>query len=364
MLIDIAVANPPFKVTQTRAAEELKLRMPGGSAIGRMIDIAASHSGIESRFISVPDSGEISSEKFYSQNGVYMKPGTKARMVEYEKWSKVVAKNAVEKLINDNNLDVSRINQLVTISCTGFFAPGLDYYLISEFNIPCDVKRVNIGFMGCAASVIGFNAVMNAMNVASEKEINSLLVSVELCSLHLQTEPTRDNILANMIFADGCGAALFSNSTMFNKGEKLKILNTDSVLFKDSADYMGWNVGDYGFEMVLSSNLPKIIADEAVPAVNKILSSHGLSASSINHWALHPGGRAILDALQNGLDLSDEKMLPSRNVLKHFGNMSSASILFVLKEILNSGKINKDDYCCAVAFGPGLTMEIAIFKFA
>jgi predicted naringenin-chalcone synthase len=361
MLIDIAVSNPPFKLFQLEAAEELKVRMPGGAAVARMIDIAAAHSGIETRYISIPDAEKNSSESFYSRDGIYLKPDTKARMLEYERWAKIIAKNAVEKIIKQNNFDVSKISHLITVSCTGFFAPGLDYYLINEFNIPINVRRINIGFMGCAASIIGFNTVFNQMNSAGGNEVNTLLVSVELCSLHLQTEPTRDNILANMIFADGCGAALFSNSIQ-NIQTKLKIISTDSMLFKNSDDYMGWKVGNYGFEMLLSSNLPKIIAGEAVPAIKQALAKHGLNIGLIKHWALHPGGRAILDALQTGLDLSDEIMLPSRSVLKNFGNMSSASILFVLKEILNSGKIDKDDICCAVAFGPGLTMEIALFK--
>jgi predicted naringenin-chalcone synthase len=362
MLIDIAVANPPFKVFQPRAAEELKERMAGGAAVGRMIDIAAVHSGIDSRFISIPDAGENPDEKFYSKEGVYFKPDTKARMTEYEKWSKLVSKDAVEKLIKGNDFDSSKINRLITISCTGFFAPGLDYYLINEFDISRDVKRINIGFMGCAASIIGFNTVFDEIAASPTNEINTLLVSVELCSLHLQTEPTRDNILANMIFADGCGAALFSNSSQLSRNAKMKIIFTDSRLFNNSAEYMGWKVGNKGFEMMLSSNLTKIISDEAVPAIEQVLYSHGLTVSSINHWALHPGGRAILDALQTGLGLSDEMALPSRYVLKNYGNMSSASILFVLKEILNTKNINKDDRCCAVAFGPGLTMEIAVFK--
>jgi predicted naringenin-chalcone synthase len=142
----------------------------------------------------------------------------------------------------------------------------------------------------------------------------------------------------------------------------LELISTDSILFKNSADYMGWKIGNTGFEMILSSNLPKIILSEAAPAVKNILLSHGVSIDSVNHWALHPGGRAILDALQTGLELDETKMQPSRNILKYFGNMSSASILFVLKDILDSGKISKGEICCAVAFGPGLTMEVALFK--
>jgi predicted naringenin-chalcone synthase len=163
-----------------------------------------------------------------------------------------------------------------------------------------------------------------------------------------------------MIFADGSAAALFTNSEK-EKG-KMQLLSTRSVLFPDSEKFMGWKIGSYGFEMILSSELPKIILNEAVPALKNILSDFGIEADKIKHWALHPGGRAILDSLQTGLKLSDEKMLPSRNILKNYGNMSSASILFVLKEILDKSEIHRNDYCCAVAFGPGLSMEAALFK--
>jgi predicted naringenin-chalcone synthase len=301
-------------------------------------------------------------QKFYSNNGSYIKPGTQVRMNEYEKWSKRLSKEAVAKLIEDNNFDPAKIERLITISCTGFFAPGLDYYLIEEFKIPQSVKRTNIGFMGCAASITGFNSAFEALNSVNGKELNTLLVSVELCSLHLQTEPTRDNILANMIFADGCAAALFSNSSHFSTKNKFKIVGIETFLFNNSAEYMGWKIGDFGFEMILSQELPKIILESACPELSKIIFSKDINKNEIKYWALHPGGRAILDSLQNGLGLTDEQMFPSRNVLKNFGNMSSASILFVLKEILKTSDLKKDEYCCAVAFGPGLTMETALLQ--
>jgi predicted naringenin-chalcone synthase len=186
------------------------------------------------------------------------------------------------------------------------------------------------------------------------------MVSVEICSLHLQTEPTRDNILANTIFADGAAAALFSKSEI----AKLNLISTDSVLFENSANAMGWKIGNFGFEMMLSSDLPKMILEFAVPKLLDILKPKNLSVDKIKYWALHPGGRAILDSLQQGLKLDEEKMHPSKEILKNYGNMSSASILFVLKEIIDNHKIKNDEYCCAVAFGPGLTMEVAILKGA
>src|SRR3972149_11912172 len=269
MLIDIAPVTPPYKVAQSAAAEELKKRMGNKSAVSRMIDAAAFYSGIESRCIVMPDAELNAENKFYSVNGEYVSPDTERRMKEYEHWSKKLTANAVGDLFEKNNVDPKSIDRLITISCTGFFAPGLDYHLIQEFQIPHNVKRTNIGFMGCAASLIGFNSVLEAMNSADGNSSNTLLVSVELCSLHLQTEPTRDNILATTIFADGSAAALFSK----DKKGKLELLSADSVLFENSANAMGWKIGNFGFEMILSSELPKLILEFAAPKLVEILKS-------------------------------------------------------------------------------------------
>jgi len=125
---------------------------------------------------------------------------------------------------------------------------------------------------------------------------------------------------------------------------------------------MGWKIGNFGFEMILSSELPKIILNEAAPQLIRILTKQNIPLNRITHWALHPGGRAILDSLQNGLQLNDKQMAPSRTVLNTYGNLSSASILFVLKELFKSAELKKDELVCAVAFGPGLTMEVALLK--
>lgn len=359
MLIDIATASPPFKVAQSYAANELKNRMGGTAAISRMIDMAANQSGIDHRFFVIKDGEENESDKFFTKDGEHFSPDTKTRMTEYEKWSISLTKQAVKELALKNKIDFTTIDRIITISCTGFFAPGLDYELIKEFNISPSVKRTHIGFMGCAAALVGVNSVWEAMEQNGNE--NVLMVSVELCSLHLQTEPTRDNILANMIFADGAAAALFSKQNI-SDNRKIEIQFAESFLFEDSAKFMGWKIGNNGFEMMLSSELPKIILNSAVPRAKEILSKRGIDISSIKHWALHPGGRAILDSLQNGLELSDEQLKPSREVLRNFGNLSSVSILFVLKNILETAVFIKDDYLCAIAFGPGLTMELVIFK--
>jgi len=359
MLIDIVTASPPYKVSQGYAASELKKRMGGTAAISRMIDMAANQSGIEHRLFVIQDGEENSNEKFFTKDSNHFSPDTKSRMTEYEKWSVLLTKQAVRELAEKNKIDFSSIDRIITISCTGFFAPGLDYELIKEFKISPNVKRTNIGFMGCAASLVGVNTVWEAMKQNGNENI--LMISVELCSLHLQTEPTRDNILANMIFADGAAAAFFSKTNVSDSG-KLEIQFAESFLFEDSAKFMGWKIGNNGFEMMLSSELPKIILNSAAPRAIEILNQKGIDISKINHWALHPGGRAILDSLQNGLKLSDEQLKPSREILRNFGNLSSVSILFVLSNMLRNVKFRKDDYLCAIAFGPGLTMELVVFK--
>jgi predicted naringenin-chalcone synthase len=358
MLLNISTASPPYKVFQKKVAEELKKRMGGRPAVDRLIDTASNYSGIDSRYFVVPDAEENTTSKFYSDNENFIKPDTRTRMKEYEKWSKLLTCDAVNKLLIADNIDPASIERLITISCTGFYAPGYDYYLIEKFNIPPDVKRTHIGFMGCAAALIGFNSALEALSTLSPGK-NILLVTTEICSIHLQTEPTKDNIMSNLIFADGAAAALFSNDQ--NK-KGLKIINTASYLFEGSSGFMGWEIGNFGFEMILSTELPKLILENAMPRLKSILSGFGLKKEDIKHWALHPGGRAILDSIQKGLELPEDLMAPSRSVLKNYGNMSSASILFVLKEIMNTTIIEKDELLCAIAFGPGLTMEVVLLK--
>ncbi len=164
MLVDITTASPPFMVEQAKATEELKKRMAVTPVAGRMIDMASHHSGISQRYFVVPDGGSGTEKKFYSNSGGYISPDTGTRMNEYERWSKELTGNAVAEILAKNSVDPGSVERLITISCTGFFAPGLDYYLIDRFNFPASVKRTNIGFMGCAASLIGFNTVLESMS--------------------------------------------------------------------------------------------------------------------------------------------------------------------------------------------------------
>lgn len=355
MLLDIATSLPPFRVSQQTACAGLKNRMTAEKpAAARILDAAINHSGIQSRNIIVLESDDTPDKFLFGDNST---PTTKERMKKYEEASRSLSCQAVATLLNNTGMTPEQIQRLITVTCTGFYAPGPDYYLIRQFGLPRSIQRTNVGFMGCAAAITGFTSVLEALSRAKDPT-SILMVSVELCSLHIQFEPTRDNLLANTIFSDGCAAALFTNDT--GRQGRLKLLDTATILFDNSSELMGWAIGNTGFEMKLSSEIPKIIVSAAAPALRKILKDRGID--KIKYWALHPGGRAILDALQQGLELSDEQMSYSRSVLRQYGNMSSASIMFVLKELLDEVQPKEDEYLCAAAFGPGLTMEVAIFR--
>ena len=360
MLLHVSTASPPYVVQQRRAAEELKRRMGERPAVARMIDAAASRSGIETRCVVVPDAEPSVGTRFYPVDPGTPSPGTKQRMMLYKEWANRLSAAAVTDVLQSSGFAPSSVDRLITVSCTGFSAPNFDYHLLTTLGLSPDIQRTHIGFMGCAASLVGFTSVLDSLRGGSLEPRTTLLVSVELCSLHLQTEPTRDNILANMIFADGCGAALFSTAP--GVPVQARLVQTFSHVFPASANFMGWEIGDTGFEMMLSSQLPEIIAEQAAPVARQIVEKMGLEPRQIRHWALHPGGRAIIDALQNGLHLTDEQTEPSRAVLRQYGNMSSASILFVLKELFSRTRLQPDEWLCAIAFGPGLSMEMAFLK--
>jgi predicted naringenin-chalcone synthase len=360
LLIDIATASPPYRVSQARAAEELKKRMGGRPAVARMIDAAASRSGIATRAVVVPDAEAGGDTRFYPTSPDTPGPDTKQRMCLYKEWSARLTVRAASAVLEATGTDPSSITRLITVSCTGFSAPNFDYDLITSLGLPSHIRRTHIGFMGCAAAVIGFTSVLEALQRTGDDKSKVLLVAVELCSLHMQTDPSRDNILANMIFADGCGAALFATGSAHPA--KARLVETHSILFPASKHIMGWEIGNHGFEMILASDLPDAITAQAVPAAKAIIQRMGLQPGDIRHWALHPGGRAIIDALQTGMDLSDKQVAPSRAVLSEYGNMSSASILFVLKEVFSHDRLQADDWLCTIAFGPGLTMEMAFMR--
>lgn len=239
---------------------------------------------------------------------------------------------------------LDRVTHLIVTSCTGFYAPGLDIDILRDAKLAPNVQRTLIGFMGCHAGLIGLRSAKQI--VEADPRAVVLMVNLELCSLHLQQTERIDRLVSYLLFADGCAASLI---TAEPRG--LRVDECASHLSLADAERMAWHVEDSGFAMTLDARLPARIRQW-------LEGERAFAAGAPQLWAVHPGGRLILDAVQDACGLTDEQMHLSREVLRRFGNMSSASIMFILRDLLASGARGSGR---ALAFGPGLTVETMDF---
>ena len=282
-------------------------------------------------------------------------PTTAARMKLYEKWSVDLAEEACRKALRESGARPAEVTHLIFTTCTGLFAPGPDILLLGRLGLGPQVHRVVLGFMGCYA---GFNGLRMAGQIlAAEPEAVVLQVCVELCTLHFQKKALPDFIVANSLFGDGAAAAVYARPRRLKKGLG-DLLATHSRVENDSLEHMSWRIGPSGFEMRLDREVPARLKVAAPSFVGELLEKAGLKHKE-SAWAIHPGGRKIVDEVQAALRLTDSQVLASREVLKAYGNMSSATILFVLdRELRRASK----GAVTALGFGPGLTMEGAVLS--
>ena len=278
-------------------------------------------------------------------------PTTAQRMAMYAEHAPKLAVPAAANAIADSGLSPKSITHLVTVSCTGFASPGFDFAVIRELGLRPTTERIHVGFMGCHGAINGLR-VANAL--AADPANTVLLVAVELCSLHYYTGPDIDKAIANALFADGAAAVVASG-----RGEGYRVTATGSGIIPDSTAEMGWSVGDHGFEMVLSKQIPVFIERNLRTWIDGWLGERGLSVERIGSWAIHPGGPRILQAAQTALELTDDAMADSRAVFSEFGNMSSPTVLFILKRLRERrAKLP----AVLLGFGPGLVCEAALVE--
>ncbi len=291
-------------------------------------------------------SATINGESFYVPGDF---PSTGKRMRQYEIEAPILAQRAVEKL--DLGERKSQITHLIVTSCTGFSAPGIDLEMINRIGLNPSIERTIIGFMGCYAAV---NALKVARHIVrSEPTARVLVLSIELCTLHFQENDDLAGMMPFLLFADGCAAALISSEP-----RGLSIERFYATVLPEAANQMAWHIRDLGFDMVLSTRIPASVGEAIQRASDAILA--GLKPKDIELWAVHPGGRAILDAVEAAFRLPLTALNASRRVLRDFGNMSSATVLFVLKSLIEENKSGAQG--CAMSFGPGLTAETMLFK--
>ena len=271
-----------------------------------------------------------------------------------------LAVEAATKAISGAGIDAGAITHVVVVSCTGFFAPGLDIHLVKSLGLAAGTQRTLIGFMGCYAA---FNA-LRVANAFCQSDASAcvLVVCAELCSLHFQTQNTLESVLVNALFADGCAAAIVRprNAEELTGSEGSPKLVYERGLCRlddDSMDHMSWAISDKGFLMGLSSDVPSVVAKHLPCYINDLLSGAGLSGSDVGFWGIHPGGRQIVERAQLALGLNEGDVRDSLSILREYGNMSSPTILFVLKRMMETGTAPSGSRGVALAFGPGLTIE-------
>ena len=354
----IGTANPDHRFPQQKILEFMidahQLNERDAARLAKLYE----NSGIEYRHSAISDFGVPRGTYSFFGNYINLEPfpGTKKRSTFYEETARIIAIKAAKTLLFQSKTEATSITHLITVSCTGLYAPGIDIDLILALNLNTEVERTGINFMGCYGA---FNALKAADYICkSDKYAKVLIVDVELCTLHFQRENTVENWVANSLFADGAAAVLIESSHSGKSGFHLKTFY--NTLATEAKDQMAWRIGDTGFEMRLSSQIAKNIGKKINDVTSKLTSKAGLSISAISQIAIHPGGRKILEVCEEMLELPEETLDYSYDVLRQFGNMSSVTILFILQKLLTS--VNQGEKIMSFAFGPGLTVESMILE--
>ena len=284
--------------------------------------------------------------------GVYVPgdfPATARRMQLFESYAPRLARVALDKLALSEE-ERRGITHVVVTSCTGLYAPGLDFEVVNCLGLSPSVERTMIGFMGCYAAINALKAAHHI--VRSEPDSTVLVLNLELCSLHFQETHELEQVLSFLLFADGCAASLVSARPVG--------LGIDSFLavgIPRTSHLITWRIGEMGFDMHLSGEVPGEIGRALKESGTEV--TRGRDVASVELWAVHPGGRSILDSVEKGLGLNADALSCSRSVLARYGNMSSATVMFVLREIMERAQAGQSG--CAMSFGPGLTAETMLF---
>jgi alpha-pyrone synthase len=356
VLLDISIAVPEFSVTKQDLASfyARALEDSGLPAISKKTNFLLEKTKISNRYSCIPDFDGKEHELFTNNN---YEPSVEKRMEVYKAKILPLAAKSIEALLNKNKIEPSEITHLITVSCTGLFAPGLEFLVAEYFELQ-HTEKIALNFLGCYAAI---KALKHANYIAqANPEACILIVAAELCSIHFSPSITDEDIVANLLFADGAAAAIIcsDNSQMIKNKLVLNIDNIGSACIPHSADLMTWDISSSAFKMYLNKHLVQAIKSNIEPVVNGFLKER---SSEIDYWAIHPGGVKIVEGVQESLQLDERQVEDSMYILKNYGNMSSPTILFILHRILlniRSAEHRHGKSIFACAFGPGLTVEM------
>jgi alpha-pyrone synthase len=313
---------------------------------------------IAQRHSVLTDYGKHFSEhQFYPQSAdLEPFPSISNRMMAYQEYALPLCLEAIENLKQD--IPNKGITHIITVSCTGMYAPGLDIEIISSLGLNTTIQRTAINFMGCYGA---FNGLKMADTICkADPKAKVLMLSVELCTIHFQKKMDEDFLLSNALFADGAAAVLIEAEGGKNS---LEMRSFFCDLYFEGKQDMAWKVADFGFEMTLTSYIPKLVKTGIKSLIDRLLDNAGMTTKDIDLYAMHPGGKAILEAIETALEITKEDNKYSYEILRDYGNMSSCTVLFVLNEILkNTSETDKNKNILSCAFGPGLTLESMVLR--
>ncbi len=368
-ITSIGTAVPENCIDQQKIADFMCQALDLDETESRKLKALYRHTKINQRHSVLADYQSKNSAFTFFPNSSDLEPFPTIlpRMLEYRKHAFPLAKTAIDNCFEGAPKDtILQLTHLITVSCTGMYAPGLDIDIVQQMGLNSNIKRTCINFMGCYGA---FNALKLADSICNSNEnAKVLIVSVELCTLHFQKKISDNNLLSNALFADGAAAVLVENcknpeNKLIKNGISLQLKSFYCDLFSEGKSDMAWDIADFGFEMTLTQNVPKIIKDGIGNLYCKLLNESNLTKEQITLYALHPGGKAILEAIESALHLSKNDNKFAYEILANYGNMSSATVLFVLKNLMNQiteKDRNKNILSCA--FGPGLTLESMILE--
>jgi predicted naringenin-chalcone synthase len=350
-IISIGTALPSFRHKQDDILQFMQRVYALNGPEERKLHYLYQHSGIDTRYSVLPDYSCLPAEwKFYSPGeGLEPFPTLELRMEWFRKFAASLSVDAITDCLAKMPVAVSDITHLITVSCTGMSAPGLDLELLELLQLPNTIHRSSINFMGCYAAVHGLKQADAICKSTPGAKV--LLVCTELCTLHFQKTPTVDSITASLLFGDGAAAVLLGSG---ENEPGVVLRGFYSEVLSSGKNDMSWELSSSGFLMKLSGYIPELIATDIGPLLDRALKEFGIKMETIQEWCIHPGGKRILQSIEKSLGLPAHKLAAGYEVLEKYGNMSSPTILFVLKSMLEKGASGN---IMGAAFGPGLTME-------
>jgi alkylresorcinol/alkylpyrone synthase len=355
-LLAVATAEPPYRYGQDELLGFACDRVLGPGWPSRPKDVLRARQMERLFAASQVDRRQSAVElrEFYAETRT-----TGERMAYYQQAAYALGRAALEACLGgEGGRPAAEVTDLISVSCTGYGAPGLDISLARDLGMRPDIRRVAIGHMGCFGAIVGLRQCL--ATVRAHSDATAAMLCVELSSLHFTPTFDGDKLTAFSLFGDAGAAVLMSCDAEARAPE---LVDTYCAADFSSADQMTWTITDQGFVMGLSPRVPITLRRNVGGVVGRLLDRQGLRIRDVAHWIVHPGGPSILQVIQDRLELSDEQMGPSWQVLQDHGNCSSATVLLILDELLRSGRTRAGEWGVVMAFGPGLTLETCLLRF-